>query len=65
MLVVSRKRNESIQIGDDITLTIVDIRGDKIRLGVSCPADVPCHRMEVYEAIQREKKANEPPKETS
>lgn len=59
MLVLSRKRDESIMIGDDIIITIVDIRGDKVRLGVEAPQDVPVHRQEVYEAIKREASQNE------
>lgn len=54
MLVLSRQRDESIMIGDTIVVTIVDIRGDKVRLGINAPAEVPVHRQEVYEAIQRE-----------
>lgn len=54
MLVLSRQRDESIMIGDNIVITIVDIRGDKVRLGINAPAEVPVHRQEVYEAIQRE-----------
>jgi carbon storage regulator len=54
MLVLSRHRDESIMIGDDIVITIVDIRGDKVRLGIDAPPDVPVHRQEVYEAILRE-----------
>lgn len=54
MLVLSRHRDESIMIGDDIVVTIVDIRGDKVRLGIDAPTHVPVHRQEVYEAIQRE-----------
>jgi carbon storage regulator len=54
MLVLSRHRDESIMIGDDIVVTIVDIRGDKVRLGIDAPSDIPVHRQEVYEAIQRE-----------
>ena len=54
MLVLSRHRDESIIIGDDIVVTIVDIRGDKVRLGINAPQDIPVHRREVYEAIQRE-----------
>ncbi len=54
MLVLSRHRDESIIIGDDIVITVVDIRGDKVRLGIDAPQDVPVHRREVYEAIQRE-----------
>lgn len=54
MLVLSRQLDESIMIGDDIVVTIVDIRGDKVRLGIEAPATIPVHRQEVYEAIQRE-----------
>jgi len=54
MLVLSRQRDESIMIGDQIEITIVDIRGDKVRLGISAPSEVPVHRQEVYDAIQRE-----------
>ena len=54
MLVLSRHRDESIIIGDNIVVTIVDIRGDKVRLGIEAPTDIPVHRQEVYEAIQRE-----------
>ena len=54
MLVLSRQRDETIMIGDDIEITIVDIRGDKVRLGINAPRSVQVHRKEVYEAIQRE-----------
>ncbi|MBX7167082.1 MAG: carbon storage regulator CsrA, partial [Pirellulales bacterium] len=54
MLVLSRQRDESIIIGDNIVVTIVDIRGDKVRLGITAPPEIPVHRREVYEAIQRE-----------
>jgi carbon storage regulator len=54
MLVLSRQRDESIMIGDNIVVTIVDIRGDKVRLGIEAPTEIPVHRQEVYEAIQRE-----------
>lgn len=53
MLVLSRKRNESIIIRDDIIVTVVEVRGDKVRLGIEAPKDVPVHRREVYEAIKR------------
>ena len=56
MLVLSRQRDESIVIGDNVVITIVDIRGDKVRLGIEAPGEIPVHRQEVYEAIQREKK---------
>ena len=55
MLVLSRQKDESIMIGDDVEITIVDVRGDKVRLGIAAPKDKPVHRKEVYEAIQREK----------
>jgi carbon storage regulator len=54
MLVLSRQRDESIIIGDNIVVTIVDVRGDKVRLGIEAPREVSVHRREVYEAIQRE-----------
>lgn len=64
MLVLSRKKNESIVINNDITIVVVEIRGDKVRLGVEAPKEVPVHRREVYDAIRRndlatEGKANE------
>lgn len=55
MLVLSRKKNESIIINDNIEIVVVEIRGDKVRLGVEAPKDIPVHRNEVYEAIQRDK----------
>jgi carbon storage regulator len=54
MLVLSRQRDESIVIGENVVVTIVDIRGDKVRLGIEAPGEVPVHRREVYDAIQRE-----------
>ncbi len=53
MLVLSRKKNESIVINDDISIVVVEIRGDKVRLGVEAPKEVPVHRREVYDAIRR------------
>jgi carbon storage regulator len=53
MLVLSRKKNESIVIDNDITIVVVEIRGDKVRLGVEAPKEVPVHRREVYDAIRR------------
>ena len=53
MLVLSRKINETIIINDNIVITVVDIRGDKVRLGIDAPKDVPVHRQDVYEAIKR------------
>ncbi|MFT3785338.1 MAG: carbon storage regulator CsrA [Tepidisphaeraceae bacterium] len=54
MLVLSRQRDETIMIGDDIEVTVVDIRGDKVRLGITAPKEISVHRKEVYEAIKRE-----------
>ena len=54
MLVLSRQRDETIMIGDDIEVTVVDIRGDKVRLGVTAPKEISVHRKEVYDAIRRE-----------
>ncbi len=59
MLVLSRYKDQSIYIGDDIVVTVVDVRGDRIRLGVEAPADVPVHRQEIYEEIQRSKREQE------
>jgi carbon storage regulator len=55
MLVLSRQRDESIMIGDDVEIVIVDVRGDKVRLGITAPKQIPVHRREIYDAIQREK----------
>lgn len=54
MLVLSRKNNESIVINDDLIVTVVEIRGDKVRLGIEAPKNVPVHRKEVYEAIKKQ-----------
>ena len=54
MLVLSRKKNESIVINDNIIVVVVDVRGDKVRLGVNAPSDVTVHRKEVYDAIRRQ-----------
>jgi len=67
MLMLSRKKNEAIQIGDEITVSIVDIRGDKVRLGIEIPKAMPCHTQEAWDDIQRSNEStdNEPAKETS
>lgn len=57
MLVLTRKRGESIRINDDITITVVEVRGEKVRLGVEAPNQIAVHRQEVYEAIQRKEVA--------
>ena len=55
MLILTRNRDEKIMIGDKIIITIVEIRGDKARIGIEAPKEVSVHREEVYKAIQREK----------
>ena len=57
MLVLSRQKDESIMIGDDVEITIVDVRGDKVRLGINAPRNITVHRKEIYLAIQKEKDA--------
>lgn len=59
MLVLSRKKNEKIIIGDDIVIAVVEIRADKVRLGIEAPKEVPVHREEVYEAIKISEKEDE------
>jgi carbon storage regulator len=61
MLVLSRQRDESIMIGDDVEIIIVDVRGDKVRLGITAPKSIPVHRREIYDAIQREKAEKKEP----
>ena len=65
MLVLSRHRDESIMIGDDVVITIVDIRGDKVRLGIKAPQEITVHRQEVYDAIKRENEATQESSATS
>lgn len=65
MLVLSRKKNESIVINNDITIVVVEIRGDKVRLGVEAPREVPVHRREVYDAIQRSQHTDDAPSNPS
>jgi carbon storage regulator len=59
VLVLSRKKNESIIINDNVKIVVVEIRGDKVRLGVEAPKDVPVHRQEVHDAIKRASPAAE------
>ncbi len=63
MLVLSRQKNESIMVGDDVEIVIVDVRGDKVRLGITAPKKISVHRKEIYEAIQREKAEGKTPVE--
>ena len=62
MLVLSRKKDEKIVIGDNITLMVIESRGDKVRLGIDAPRDVTVHREEIYDAIKREETGSEKPK---
>src|SRR5438105_10503678 len=57
MLVLSRQRDETVMIGDDIEVSVVDIRGDKVRIGINAPKEISVHRKEVYDAIRRENRA--------
>lgn len=59
MLVLSRQKDESIIIGDDVEIVIVDVRGDKVRLGINAPRNVAVHRKEIFLAIQKEKNGKE------
>ena len=55
MLVLSRCKDESIMVGENVEVIVVDVRGNKVHLGITAPRSIPVHRREVYEAIQREK----------
>lgn len=61
MLVLSRKKSESIVINDDVVITVVEVRGDKVRLGIQAPREIPVHRKEVLDAILRETGASAEP----
>lgn len=58
MLVLTRSINESIMVGDDVKIIILDVRGDRVRLGIEAPKEVPVHRQEIYDTIQREREKN-------
>lgn len=60
MLVLSRKKNESIIINDNIKIVVVEVQGDKVRLGIEAPKDVPVHRQEVFEAIKKDRENGKP-----
>jgi carbon storage regulator len=62
MLVLSRFRGEAIRIGDDVTIVVVEIRGDKVRIGVEAPKETPVHRREIYEALKRSESCEPPEK---
>lgn len=59
MLVLSRKKDEKIIIGDNIVLMVIEIRGDKVRLGINAPKEITVHRQEVYDAIRKEQEAKQ------
>lgn len=61
MLCLSRKKDESIMVGEDVEIVVMEIRGDKVRLGIAAPKDVPVHRKEVFEKIQRGESHGESP----
>jgi carbon storage regulator len=61
MLVIPRKKNEGIMIGDHIEVTILEVHGDTVRLGVTCPKEIPFHRGEVFEAIRQAEQEVERP----
>lgn len=56
-LVLTRQRDETVVIGDDIRVTVVDIRGDRVRLAFDVPKEIPCHRQEIYDAIRQANRA--------
>jgi len=62
MIVLSRKKDEVITIGENIRITVVEIHGDRVRLGIDAPPEVPVHRKEVYDAIKRDQDAGLPKK---
>ena len=59
MLILTRRVGETLVIGDDVTVTVLGVRGNQVRLGVNAPKDVAVHREEIYQRIQREKQAQE------
>lgn len=64
MLILTRRLGEALTIGDDITVTVLDVRGAQVRLGIDAPPEVPVHREEIYQKIQREKEAGIQPQQT-
>ncbi len=62
MLVLARKRGESVVIGNDVTVTVLEVRGDRVKLGFSAPGEVPIHRAEVHQSIENRSRAEEDPR---
>lgn len=58
MLILTRRMGETLTIGDEITVTVLGVKGNQVRVGVSAPRELPVHRQEVYERIRKEERAN-------
>lgn len=58
MLILTRRINETLNIGDDVQVTVLGIKGNQVRIGINAPRDVPVHREEIYQRIKREERMN-------
>ena len=65
MLILTRRIGETLMVGDDVTITVLGVKGNQVRIGVNAPKDVAVHREEIYERIQSEKSGNDTENETS
>jgi len=59
MLILTRRQGETLMIGDDVTVTVLSVKGNQVRIGVEAPKHVPVHRKEIWDRIQREKEEND------